>query len=98
MGEAEQNDWWVYIIECEDGALYTGISNNLIRRWREHNAGRGAKFFRSRKAKQVAWIEFPHNHRSAAQREYQIKQLSRPQKLALVKSGHPVSGSLGVES
>ena len=72
------------MIECEDGALYTGISNHLIRRWRDHTSGRGAKFFRSRQAKQVIWFEYPHDHRSAARREYEIKQLSRSKKLALI--------------
>ncbi|MCV6614419.1 MAG: GIY-YIG nuclease family protein [Cellvibrionaceae bacterium] len=76
--------WWVYIIECEDGALYTGISNHLLRRWQQHTSGRGAKFFNSRKPKRLAWLEYPHDKRSAARREYEIKQLSRAQKLDLI--------------
>lgn len=81
---AEEN-WWVYIIECEDGSLYTGISNHLLRRWQQHTSGRGAKFFRSRRPVRVAWLEYPHNKRSAAQREYAIKQLKRSEKLALIQ-------------
>ncbi|WP_299973791.1 GIY-YIG nuclease family protein [uncultured Pseudoteredinibacter sp.] len=76
--------WWVYIIECHDGSLYTGITNHLLRRWQQHNSGKGAKFFRSRSPLQLAWIEYPHDKRSAAKREYAIKQLSRRDKLKLI--------------
>jgi putative endonuclease len=78
--------WWVYIIRCQDGALYTGITNHLVNRWRAHTSGKGgAKFFRSRSAERIIYIEYPHNRSSASQREYAIKQLSRPQKLQLIE-------------
>jgi len=79
------NDWLVYIIECDDGSLYTGITNHLPKRWHAHCNGTGAKFFRSRRPKQVVWCEYSHDRSSASQREYQIKQLSRLQKLDLIK-------------
>lgn len=77
--------WWVYMIRCHDGALYTGISNHLLNRWQAHTSGKGgAKFFRSRQPELMAYIEYPHNRSTASKREYAIKQLSRKQKLALI--------------
>lgn len=77
--------WWVYMIRCQDGALYTGISNHLLKRWQAHTSGKGgAKFFRSRTAEQMVYLEYPHTRSSASQREYAIKQLSRRRKLQLV--------------
>lgn len=80
------SNWVVYIIECSDDSLYTGISNDFQRRWRQHcgELKNGAKFFRGRKPQRLRFIEENHNRSSALQREHQIKQLSRQQKNNLI--------------
>jgi len=78
--------WQVYIIECDDGSLYTGITNNMIRRFAAHRDGRGAKYFRRCKPLLLVYQELNLSHVAAAQREYHIKRLSRAQKLALIRS------------
>ena len=84
--------WWVYIIVCTDNSLYTGITNNLIKRWQQHNAtaegipgSRGAKFFRSRKPSQVVYLDIYPDRGSASKEESRIKSLPRSKKLILVK-------------
>jgi len=79
------NDWVVYIIGCDDGVFYTGITTDLQRRWREHSeGGRGAKFFRGRKPLQVLYVESGHDRSSASRREVAIKRLRRAAKEALL--------------
>ncbi len=79
--------WSVYIIEANDGRLYTGISTDPERRLEEHRAGRrGAKFFRGREPHAIVWTEGGHDRSSATRREREIKALTRAQKLALIAS------------
>ncbi len=62
-------DWSVYIICCDDGSLYTGISTDVERRFREHlETPRGAKFFNGRKPREVVWREGGHTRSSAGRR------------------------------
>lgn len=76
--------YYVYMLECENGALYTGITTDVARRFAEHQSGVGGNFTRSQKVKRVVYTE-EHPDRSAAlKREAQIKRLRRDQKLALV--------------
>ncbi len=77
----------LYILECEDGSLYTGITTDVARRLSEHQAGMGGHYTRARGARKVLYTE-PHPNRSAAaKREAEIKSWPRTKKLALVKSG-----------
>lgn len=76
--------WSVYIIVCDDGSLYTGISTDVERRFQQHRSGGGAKFFRSRQAVRVAYQEGFPCRGSASRREAAIKKLSHRQKLALL--------------
>ena len=77
-------DWTVYILRCADDTLYTGIARDADARADAHNAGRGAKYTRSRRPVHIAYRE-PATARSAAsRREWAIKRLSRAQKLALL--------------
>lgn len=80
-------DWKVYILECSDGTLYTGICKNVSSRVAVHNAGKGAKYTRVRLPVSVRYIESGFDRASASKREYVLKQLSRKQKLALIRSG-----------
>ena len=77
--------WLVYIIEATDESLYTGITNDMPRRWQQHSSGKGAKFFRGRKPASLKFIEHSHTRSSASQREAAIKKLSRQAKLKLIK-------------
>ena len=78
--------YYVYLLRCGDGTLYAGFTNDLARRLAVHNAGRGAKYTRSRlPVELVYWENFP-NKSSALKREYAIKRLSRAEKLALIQS------------
>jgi putative endonuclease len=78
-------DWTVYIIRCDDGTLYTGVTTDLERRFREHRDLRsGAKYFNGRKPLEVVYSEKGHDHSSACQREAAIKKLSRDEKLGLI--------------
>ena len=82
-------DWIVYIIRCDDGTLYTGVTTNLERRFREHRDLRcGAKYFNGRKPLAVVYSENGHDRSSACQREAAIKKLSREEKLSLIHAGN----------
>ncbi|MFP8965127.1 GIY-YIG nuclease family protein [Pokkaliibacter sp. CJK22405] len=76
--------WWIYIIETQCGKLYTGITNHLLRRWQQHNTGKGAKYFRGRSPRSVVYLELSENRSAASKREYAIKQLGTRAKRALV--------------
>jgi len=77
----------VYIVECADGTLYTGITNALERRIEEHNSSdKGAKYTRSRRPVKLVYQE-KHSDRSAAsKREYEIKKMSRKKKKKMLTS------------
>jgi len=79
-------DWYVYVILCSDGSLYTGITTDLSRRYRQHAGQKGAKYFRGRQPEQLVYVEKNHDRRSAGQREAAIKKLSRQQKWQLIGS------------
>jgi putative endonuclease len=75
----------VYLARCNDGSLYAGITTDVERRMREHNAGRGAAYTRSRRPVTLVYQE-PADDRSAAlRREAALRRLRRGEKLALVK-------------
>jgi len=78
--------WFVYILECSDGTLYTGISNDLAKRIKQHNCGKGAKYTRGRLPVKLVYQENAQQKGKALQREHQIKQLSRGEKFELIKS------------
>lgn len=75
----------VYILRCADGTFYTGTAKDVAARLAMHNAGKGAKYTRSRLPVRVVWREGPMSLTRALRREYQLKQLTRPQKQALIR-------------
>ena len=81
--------YYVYLLRCADGTLYTGFTNDLARRLAAHNAGRGAKYTRGRGPVELVYWESFSNKSSALRREYAIKQLPRRQKLTLIQSSVP---------
>lgn len=80
-------DWSVYIILCSDGSLYTGISTDVERRFRQHRNGKGAKFFRGRQPMNIVYRENNYSHSDACRRERAIKKMQRSEKWALVETG-----------
>jgi len=76
--------WIVYILECSDTSLYTGITNDPERRLEEHRTGRGARYTRYRSPLRVRYIEHRRNKSAALIREAAIKSLARSEKLALI--------------
>ena len=75
--------WQTYIIKCNDGSLYTGITIDLEKRLVAHNAGKGAKYTASRRPVQLVYFEEAANRSEASKRENTIKKLNRNDKLAL---------------
>lgn len=81
--------WTVYILRCDDGSLYTGVTTDLERRLDEHrDSARGAKYFHGRRPLEVVFAEGGHSRSSACRREAEIKKLPRRGKLALIRAGH----------
>ena len=79
----------VYILRCGDGTLYTGCTNDLPRRLRAHQSGRGAKYPRSRLPVELVYQEAVPDRSAALQREAAIKRLDRRRKLALIAAFRP---------
>ena len=77
--------WFVYLLRCADGSLYTGISNDVARRLDKHNAGTASRYTRSRLPVELAYQEIQANHSTALKRELEIKGLSRRQKEMLIQ-------------
>lgn len=81
--------WYLYILECGDGTLYTGITDDVQKRLSAHNSGKGAKYTRGRRPLVLRYSEACLSHSSALRREIEVKRLSRAEKLALI--GNPDS-------
>lgn len=81
--------WFVYILRCGDGSLYTGYTNDVPRRLMLHQNGQGAKYTRSRPPVSLAYQEELPDKSAALRREAAIKRMKRPQKLSLIASAQP---------
>lgn len=77
---------YTYIVQCSDGTLYTGWTNNLEKRMKYHNQGKGAKYTRSRLPVVLKYYEVFETKQEAMRREYEIKQLKREEKWRLIES------------
>jgi putative endonuclease len=75
-----KNPYAVYILECSDGTLYTGIAKDVVKRIEIHNAGRGAKYTRARLPVRLIFVALGFTRSSALKSEYEVKQLSRAEK------------------
>lgn len=84
MPQANAPRWVVYIMRCADGTLYTGVTTDLARRLKQHNAGTASKYTRARRPVAVAYRATAKTHGDALRRELAIKKLSRAAKDALV--------------
>ncbi|MBU2512688.1 GIY-YIG nuclease family protein [bacterium] len=81
-------NWIVYIIMCSDNTLYTGISNDIEKRFKDHQNGNGAKYFRGRKPEELVYVEEGHSRSTASKRELEIKKMTRTKKDQLIKSSN----------
>ena len=88
-----QQKWWVYMLECEGGYLYTGITTNPQRRFVMHREGRGARFTRMHRPLQMVAVMIFENRVEASREEHRLKQLSRTEKWLWVKA-HPCPNGL----
>lgn len=80
------SEWYVYMIQCGDGTIYTGIATDVERRLEQHRAGTGAKYTRGRGPLQLVYVASCGNHSQALKTEWKIKKLSRNEKLALISA------------
>lgn len=79
-----EKSWYVYILECGDGTLYTGITDDVQRRLDAHRAGKGAKYTRGRAPLTLRYRYDCGSHSDALKAECAIKRLTRAEKLALI--------------
>jgi len=75
---------YTYILQCADGSLYTGWTNNLAKRVADHNEGKGAKYTKGRGPVTLAYYEAFETKEEAMRREYAIKQMTKEEKQALI--------------
>ena len=76
--------WYLYILQCGDGSLYTGITTDVEKRLEVHRSGKGAKYTRGRSPLELKYREACGTHSDALKRELEVKRLSREEKLALI--------------
>ncbi|MGA2910283.1 MAG: GIY-YIG nuclease family protein [Candidatus Microgenomates bacterium] len=78
--------WYVYILSCSDGSFYTGITNNVAKRFKDHLSGRGAKYTKSHKPEKVVYREEFSSKSEALKREAELKKWPRAKKDVLIRS------------
>ncbi len=83
----EGKPWYVYLLRCGDGTLYTGITDDLERRLAAHRAGKGAKYTRGRGPLELVYTEEQPDRPAALRRELAVKKLSRAEKERLIAEG-----------
>lgn len=77
---------YIYIIKCKDKSLYTGWTNNLERRFKAHQEGKGAKYTKGRGPLELVYFEEFEDKSKAMKREYEIKKMSREKKLKMIEN------------
>lgn len=77
--------WFLYVLECSDGSLYTGVTTNIQRRLNEHNTSdRGAKYTKTRRPVKLVWHKEYPTRSEAQSEEYRFKKLTRKNKLKII--------------
>ena len=87
MKKPSDEPWFVYMLRCADGSLYTGIAKDVKRRWRQHNDCKASRYTRSRRPTKLVWHEAQPSRSSALKREAAIKRMTRRAKLAMIRLG-----------
>jgi putative endonuclease len=82
---ASPEQWFLYILECSDGTLYTGITKNLERRFAQHNAGTASRYTRVRRPVKCVYNEPCDTRTAALVRECEVKEMTRGEKMRLFK-------------
>ncbi len=96
MEDKDRSAWnYTYILRCSDGTFYTGWTNDLEKRMRTHNEGRGGKYTRSRVPVKLVYYEIFDTKEEAMRREYAIKRLPRRRKEELIRAFCPKASSAG---
>ncbi len=85
----EEKVWSVYILECQDGSLYTGITNDIKKRMKTHQSGKGSKYVAKKRFKRLLHTIVAVDKVDAAKMEYKIKQLQRNDKITFFLK-HPM--------
>ena len=80
-----EKKWYLYVLRCGDGTLYTGITTDVQARFAQHRAGKGAKYTRGRGPLEVVYTEECDDHSAALKRELAVKALSREEKEKMLK-------------
>ena len=80
-----ESTWYLYILRCGDGTLYTGITTDVEKRLEQHRCGKGAKYTRGRGPLELVYREQCEDHSQALKRELAVKAMSREEKLSLIK-------------
>ena len=80
-----KNTWYLYILRCRDGSLYTGITTDVEKRLEAHRSGKGAKYTRGRSPLELVYREECGTHSDALKRELAVKRLTREEKLSLIE-------------
>lgn len=81
-----ESTWYLYILRCRDGTLYTGITTDVEKRFEAHCSGKGAKYTRGRGPLELVYRETCQNHSQALKREREIKGLPREKKQELIEN------------
>jgi predicted GIY-YIG superfamily endonuclease len=85
MAGTTKKTWFLYLVRCADGSLYTGITNNVPRRCEQHNAGTASRYTRCRLPVELIYQESQANRSVALKRESAIKAMSRQDKESLIR-------------
>jgi predicted GIY-YIG superfamily endonuclease len=85
MASPANKEWFLYIVRCADGSLYTGITVDVARRYKQHNAGTASRYTRSRLPVELIYQESQPNQSAALKRELAVKAMSREEKELLVQ-------------
>jgi predicted GIY-YIG superfamily endonuclease len=85
MPKKSRNKWFVYLVRCRDGTLYTGITKDIARRFQQHNAGTASRYTRSRLPVVLVYQEAQASQSLALKREAEIKAMSRLEKKSLIR-------------
>ena len=85
MAETTNKAWFLYLVRCADGSLYTGITNNVTRRFQQHNTGTASRYTRSRLPVELIYQESQASRGVALKRELAVKAMSREEKESLIR-------------
>jgi len=91
-GAKSREKWFLYILRCSDGSLYTGVTKDLARRFKMHQAGRASRYTRSHGPVEMVYSETCHDRSSALIRECEVKEWPRPKKEQLIR-GEKINSS-----